>query len=107
MQEGTATDDECDGAFERGWVICGAVRASVYGLEAGEKELTLTWNAAPLGDAVADATACLVLHAALRAYQRCGMPGPAARLLRHKETAVPLLPRWSGTRYLIVSVRRT
>ena len=64
VQDGTATDDECDGTFEKGWVICGAVHASVYALEAGEKELTLNWNAAPLGDAVADATACLALHAA-------------------------------------------
>ena len=64
VQDGAATEEECDGAFEKGWVICGAVQASVYALEAGEKELTLTWNAAPLGDAVADATACLALHAA-------------------------------------------
>ena len=50
--------------LRRAGSFASAVRASVYALEAGEKELTLTWNAAPLGDAVADATACLALHAA-------------------------------------------
>ena len=63
--EGTADDEEeCDGAFEKGWVLCGSVRACVYALEAGERELVLRWAAAPLGDAVADACACLALHAA-------------------------------------------
>ena len=56
-----APDEECDGPLRRAGHLC-AVRVGLCWRR--EKELTLNWNAAPLGDAVADATACLALHAA-------------------------------------------
>ena len=55
----------------RSWVICGAVGVGLCA-GAGEKELTLTWNAAPLGDA----------SPTLRLVWRC-MPRPSVPALRN------------------------
>ena len=74
-----------------------AVPCMRLALEAGEKELTLTWNAAPLGDAVADARL-------VRPYTRyeppaaeCGALLRAAGDTKDGGPAAALV----GTRYLI------